>query len=503
MDEMKNEELIIDTEYSPVLFEDEAKELGEIQQKFIKSYIENKDKMEVEEWLRSELKNNLLEKTDIEISEISREIVETLKVDENNKKSLQEAINNGRSKESWLASNLKKSLSNFTTAQTAEYLHGLDEAIKSANEAMYKTITTKSGLINQNMNLDGFIAEQHHVNSFNLQAKLKGSEFRAEVLVPKEGQIYRKNSVDIVIKDKFGKIVKKYQSKYCADGESTKRALVKGDYRGQRKLVAEGHVSVIKNSTNCIESPDGIKSQLLSKQKAKDLQKQAQSGNWSDLNWNEYKTKDLALGIGKQAGYAALQGAAIGAGIQIATKLWKGEEIQGQELVEKAIVSGADFGIKAATAAALKVGVEKGIVKVIAKGTPAGTIANIAFVAIENVKVLSKVATGELTINEGFEKIEQTTIATIAGVAACAKGTLIGAEIGMVLGPVGAAVGGFIGGTIGYIAGSKVGETIVKGAQKVRAVVSTTIATAATSVSSGVKSFCSGIKSFASSVFSW
>ena len=38
-----------------------------------------------------------------------------------------------------------------------------------------------------------------------------------------------------------------------------------------------------------------------------------------------------------------------------------GEEIEADEVVETAIVSGADFGIKAATAGALKVGVEKEI----------------------------------------------------------------------------------------------------------------------------------------------
>lgn len=503
MEALQNEDLIIDTEYRPVLFEDEARELKSLQQKFIRSYIDNKDKIEVEDWLVTELKNNLPEKTDIEIVEMSKDIVETIKINENNKKSLQEAINNGRSKESWFASNLKKSVSNFTTSQTAEYLHGLDRAIESANESMYSTITTKSGLINQNLNLDGFIAEQHHVNSFNLQAELKCSEFMAEVLVPKEGETYGKNSVDIVIKNKSGKIVKRYQSKYCADAKSTQRAFDNGDYRGQSKLVAEGQANDINNATECIESPDGIKSQPLSKKKAKDLQQEAQSGNWNDLNWNEYKTKDLAIGIGKQAGYAALQGAAIGVGFELATKVWNGEEIKGEEVVEKAIVSGADFGVKAATAGALKVGIEKGIVKVIPKGTPAGTIANIAYVAIENVKVLSKVATGELTLKEGFEKMEQTTVATVAGIAAGAKGAALGVAIGSVLGPAGAAVGGFVGGTVGYIAGSKVGETVVKGAQKVREVVTSTIKSVTSNVSSGVKSFCSGVKSFASSIFSW
>ena len=236
------------------------------------------------------------------------------------------------------------------------------------------------------------------------------------------------------------------------------------------------------------------------------MQEEAQSGKWNDLNWNEYKAKYLAIGIGKQAGQAALMGAAIGVGFDVAQKVWNGEEIKGEELVETAIVSGADFGVKAAAAGALKVGVEKGIVKAIPKGTPAGTIANIAHVAIENVKIVGKMATGELTVKEGFEKMEQTTVATVAGIAASTKGAVIGATIGTVFGPVGTAVGGFIGGTIGYMAGSKVGETVVKGVQKIREkarevvkTVGKTVSNAAKSFASGVRNFCSGVKS----LFSW
>lgn len=52
------------------------------------------------------------------------------------------------------------------------------------------------------------------------------------------------------------------------------------------------------------------------------MRDEAQSGKWNELNWNEYKTKDLAIGIGKQAGYTALQGAAIGVGFDVAQKLY-------------------------------------------------------------------------------------------------------------------------------------------------------------------------------------
>lgn len=83
------------------------------------------------------------------------------------------------------------------------------------------------------------------------------------------------------------------------------------------------------------------------------------------------------------------------------------------------------------------------------------------------VKVLGKVATGELTLREGFEKMQETTVSTVAGLASMGKGAAIGGAVGLAFGPVGAAVGGFVGGTVAYMAGSKVGELAVKGARKV------------------------------------
>ncbi len=502
------------------LNEDDAIEFKEIHKNFIKSYILNKDKMSLNEWLTSELSKNLPDKSPLEIQKISSEIIDTIKISEEKKISLEKAIKNGRSKENWFSSDLKKSMSNMSTAQSAKYLHELDEAIKTANQSMYDTITTKSGAINQNLNLDGFIAEQHHANSFNLNANAKNSNLKAEVLKPKSGQTYSKNSVDVVIKDNTGKIIERYQAKYGKTAEDTIRMIKEGNYNNQRLLVPAEQLEEVQkafpNKTvvsqigsgdvksnplekirakelqqeaqsgnwndlnwNEYKSKDlavGIGKQAagaalqgaLEKIRAKELQQEAQSGNWNDLNWNEYKSKDLAVGIGKQAAGAALQGAAIGVGFHIAQKVWNGEEIEAGEVVEQALVSGADFGVKAATAGALKVGAEKGILKVIPKGTPAATIANIAHVGIENVKIIGKIVTGELTMEEGLEKMEQTTVATLAGISCSAKGTAMGAAVGTVFGPAGTLIGGFIGGTIGYIAGSKFGEVVVKTSQKFR-----------------------------------
>ena len=486
--------LAIDEDLAPQISADEAQALKPIQKKFMESYLEHRDSTPVDEWLRTEMAENLPDRSAEEIAQMSNEIITTLKVQEEKKASLEKAVANGRSKESWFASEMKSATSYMSSQEASQYLRGLDEALANANESLYRTLHTQAGVISQNPHLDGFIAEQYHAQTFNLNAEATGSPFRAKVLEP-TGNGYAKNSVDIVIVDEGGHIVRRYQSKYCKDAEATARAFEHGDYRGQQKLVPEGQEQdIAKKVTTVIEAPDGTSSAPLSKERAQELQEEAQSGKWNDLNWNEYKTKDLAIGIGKQAGQAALMGAAIGVGFDVAQKVWNGEEIKGEELVETAVVSGADFGVKAAAAGALKVGAEKGIIKVIPKGTPAGTIANIAYVAVENVKVVGKMATGELTVKEGLEKMEQTTVATVAGIAASTKGAAIGAAVGSVLGPVGTVVGGFIGGTIGYMAGSKVGETIVKGVQKIRKTVTDGIKSAGKAIADGAKSFANGVR---------
>lgn len=502
MDEMKTDILFIDEEHGSILIEDECAELKPILKEFVECYAANRDRP-VDEWLSRKMQEQLPDRKPEEIIELTNEIITTLKVDEENQASLSVAISNGRSKESWFASTTHKAVSAMSAQEAAKYLATLDGALQTANESLYRTITTQAGAISQNPRLDGFIAEQYHAQIFNMNAKATGSPYRAKVLEPK-GDGYAKNSVDIVIVDGDDKVVRRYQSKYCKDAKATEQAFEHGDYRGQQKLVPEGQEGEIqKKSTTVIEAPDGTTSNPLTKSRAEQMRDEAQNGNWNELNWNEYATKDLAIGIGKQAGYAALQGAAIGVGFDVAQRLWNGEEIETEEVVETAIVSGTDFGIKAAAAGALKVGVEKEIITVIPKGTPAGTIANIAYVAIEDAKVVGKMMSGELSFKEGIDKIEQTTVATTAGMVTMAKGATIGAAVGTVFGPAGAAIGGFVGGTVGYMAGSKVGETIVKGAQKIRDGARKVVKEVVSGVKSVVSTAADRIKSFCSEVASF
>lgn len=501
--------LLVDEKFKFSMPEEDFRALKPILVDFVKTAAENQDK-EVESWLIPKMQEQLPDKKPEEIRQMAEEIITTLKTAEEKQAALEAAVANGRTKESWFASEIKQYTSYMSTQESVEYLKNLDNALTSANAALHNTFMTQAGEISQNPSLDGYIAEQWHAQTFNLKAAATGSPYRAEVKEPPQGAAYGKNSVDIVIKDEAGHEVRRYQSKYCKDADATNRAFNEGDYRGQRKLVPSEQVEDVPNSSTVIEAPDGTTSEPLSKRRAMEMRDEAQSGKWNDLNWNEYKTKDVAIGIGKQAGFAAIQGAAIGTGMYVVQKMWDGEEVDGDEVVEKAVETGADFGIKAAAAGALKVGVEKNVITFIPKGTPISTLANIAHVAVENVKVLGKVASGELTLKEGLDKMQEVTVSTVAGIAASTKGAAIGAAVGTVFGPVGTVVGGVVGGTIGYIAGSKVGEVVVKTAQKVRDaavdVVKTTAKAAAKvgkAVVSGVGSVISSIGSAIGSLFDW
>ena len=517
MSEKEENILRIDSDYQPILSESEGKQLQDLMVEFQNAYVKNKDKS-INEWLEPKLQEFLPEKSGKEIHNITEDIISTLETNKKNRDSLEKATAQGRSKESWFASFVKSAASAVSVSKSAEYLTNLDKALENANEALYNTITTKAGAVSQNPHLDGFIAEQYHAQTFNLNAEAAGSKYRAKVLEP-EGTGYTKNSVDIVIVDESGKVVKRYQSKYCNNSKATEKAFEKGDYKGQQKLVPEDQqADISKKSTDVLEAPDGTTSNPLTKSQAEKMKDEAQSGKWNDLNWNEYAIKDLAIGIGKQAGYAALQGAAIGAGFELAQKLWNKEDIDAEEVVGNALKTGADVGLKAAIAGALKVAAEKEIISVIPKGTPASTIANVVYVAVEDVKVISKIASGELSFYEGAEELERTTVSVVAGLVAMASGTelgvmagktagtVIGKTVGIVLGPVGATIGGFIGGTVGFMAGSLIGESCVKGVQFIRKNISSLEKKAVNfmkeTVMDKVSDLCNGLKNGVKSVLS-
>ncbi|MBZ0312427.1 hypothetical protein K7185_08070 [Clostridium butyricum] len=515
MEENKYDGEIIDVESSDIVMEEisehDAKELNEVLRRFTESYISKDASVSDKIWLKERFKEELSYLTDDEAEKLSDETILSIDEFDKNYNSVNEVCNKGVSKESWFANKVSEASTGMAINDYGNSLKNIDTAITNGNTQMMRTVTTKAGNISQCRNLDGFIAEQAHVNEFNIKAALEKSNYRAEVCVPEPGQTYGLNSFDTVIKDvNTGKIVHQYQFKFGKDAKATIALLKDGNYNNQRFVVPAEQVKEVREAFpgKSVESYIGgtdtvtLKSQSLTKQQVKELQLDTQQkSNIPSNDWNVYNTKELALNIGKNAGLVGLQSAAITTGFNLAAKAISGEKINGEEVLETALASGADAGIKAATAGALKVGAEKQIIKLIPKGTPVSVIANIACVSIENAKILAKVASGELTMSEALDQMGRTSVSMVYGIGWGATGTAIGAAALSWIPIVGPIVGGLAGGMIGYMAGSKFGSAVYSGVKKVASTAKSVAKSAWNGIKSVGSSVVSGIKSIGRKLF--
>lgn len=487
------------------LTEKEIREVQKIFHRFVKKYEENPE-ADTKEWLFEQLKEELPEKKEEELESIAEEIVTAIEEYQKDLDDLNQSCRKGITKESWLAEKLQDGAKGVAVNEFGEYLREIDRNMTQANMQMARTILRADGEVSQCINLDGFIAEQYHVNNFNAKAVLEKSPYRARVCVPENGQ-YGKNSVDVMIDNiQTGqKGVARYQMKYGADSKATIGMLKDGDYANQRLVVPKEQVEEVQKSfpdktvTDHIGGTDkiAVQSEGLSKEQIKSFQQDAQSNRMiPKTDWNVYQTKELALNIGKQAGQAGIQAALIGTGIHLVEKAVNGEPVEADEVVKTAITTGADTGVKAAAGGALKVASEKGVISLLPPGTPAGTLAKIACVGVENVKILWKVVKGDLTMSEAMEHMGRTSVSMYAGLSAGAVGAGIGAAALSWIPIVGPIAGGVVGGLVGYTAGSKVGEKIFEGAKKV-------VKTGVKIVKSVVEGVKNVVSAVADTLFSW
>lgn len=457
------------------LSEEEVKEINKIYKRFIKKYEENKNK-DTSEWLSEQLKEELPDKDDEQIKEMADDILNSIKEYDRDYADLNKQCNYGTTKEKWLSDKITNATKGMAVNDIGEYLNKINETIENGNRQMERVVLNMDGNISQNPCLDGYMAEQYHVNNFNVKAVLEGSPYRARVCEP-EGA-YGKNSVDIAIDNiKTGKKgVLRYQSKYGKNAEATEKLLNEGNYNNQRLLVPKEQLEQLKEKfptksvTDHLGGAGDVKttSDAISKEEMKQLQKEAQENNKLPKNdWSELGNKDLAIGIGKKAGQAGVKAALFASGVGIVSNVLKGEDIEPDEVVKTAIETGADTGVKAAVGGALTVASEKEIISVIPKGTLPSTIAKIACVAVEDTKIMVKMAKGELTMTEGLDSMGKTSVSMYAGLTASAAGAAAGAAALGFIPVVGPVIGGVVGGMIGYSAGSSIGEKVYEGAKKV------------------------------------
>ncbi len=508
----KMEEQTPELQKSPGIPKEEAEQLKPILERFIEGYKAKASGASDEEWLFQCYQKELPERTGEELAELVKDTLSSVAEYDRNLKEVECAAKQGISAEKWFASAVKKASAGVGVNEYAARLAAIDTVLTNGNAQMLRTVTTQSGEISGCYNLDGFIAEQHHVNTFNANAALKNADLIAEVQVPGPGETYGKNSFDLVVKDgKTGRILQQYQAKYGATAQDTIKLLRGGNYQNQRLLVPTEQVAEVqkafpgKTVTSVIGGDElGVASDPLTKQGAKTMQLQVQeSGEIPQIDYNTFETKKLALHIGQNAGLIGLQSAALAVGVTAIAGAVTGEGIDSDTVIETALTTGADAGVKAAAAGAIKVGAEKGVLSLIPPGTPVHVIANIACVGIENVKILAQAASGELTTKEALDKMGRTSVSMVFGLGWGATAGAVGTAALLWVPIVGPIVGGLAGGMIGYMAGSKFGGMVYNGAKKIVTKAKSAVRGAwegvksvGRQISNGVRRVVGGVKSF-------
>lgn len=493
------------------LSDEEVKKFVPVLKDFMQAYADKDKKIDDKEWLKRKLKEELLELTEEEVEVCSEDIITGVKKVDENIESIEKAHTKGIKADEWLLDKLSDAFIGMGVNAFGEYLNNVDETLKNANTQLLRTVLNKDGSISCCQNLDGFIAEQMHVNSFNEQVALQPMPFQAKVKVPDfaHGETYGKNSFDVVICDKHTeKILHQYQFAFGKDAKSTIHRLSEGNYNNQTIVVPKGQVKEVqaafpgKTVTDRIGGTNKVpvSSRAFSKEEVRTIQNDVQTKSvLKKEEWNSFETQKLIKGIATTSAGIGVISAGITAGFEIASKAFKGEKIEGEEVIKTALVSGADAGIKCAAAGALTVAVRKGTITVLSKATPAGVIAGMVAVSIENVKIAAKVAAGELTVKKGLDRMARTSVAMSCGLGGSVTGSLIGAAALSFIPVVGPFLGAVVGGGVAYCAGAKFGNMVYDGAKKIATVAKNVVKSVCNGVKNTVSSICTGIKNF----FTW
>lgn len=374
----------------------------------------------------------------------------------------------------------------------------VDSYIKEIN----KTYLEKLSRIKDNPALHGNVAEYHHAETFNLNARMLGKPYKALVL-----ENNTPNSVDIVIKNAKGEVVGRYQSKYYKTSYETAKAFVQGNYRGQKALIPSDQLEEVNKirvsqgrslARDRLEY-DGVSSQPLSREEAARLKEELQKRN-DFLSYENVSFKTAFKGAMRDAAKVAAFVLAIKGAMRLGKVFidWiKGKDVEFAKEFEKFIKEdlkeGASAALKTMITGGLLVAARKGFIKVF-RNTPAGKIAAVVEGGFRVFALAKRLFKKEI----GFREFVKEVPKELAGVAGGIYGAMEGASIGAAIGSAIPVVGTFVGGMIGAVIGGVVGESVAK---KVSETIVDKVERAYTRVRDTLKSIGAGVQRVANAVF--
>ena len=498
----------------------------QIIQKFLRSYAENEksqDKKDLKTWLILELQNELPNKKEEDIEKIATELISGIEIYYTKKKEVEKYQSLGITNGDYVGNEILEKvadeieeaeiidtkeviedmkeasniLSNYNEAMIYEtaaikepqlvanilstnsvnnYVDTINTAIDNANKATIESITTKAGTINQNPNLDGFIFEEYHAGTFNIDAAVKQKSYHAEALKPEIGETYGKNSVDLIIEDS-GKYVKKYSAKAYKNANETAKSFydkITGyKYKGQSKLVPTDQMNEIANSADKIKY-NNVESKGITKAEIKDIQNDLQSGNKKADIFNFKKDVNnisISKQIGKQAMVNGTMGLVAGMAENIGTKIIQGKEVEVEEVIEAGIKTGGSVGLSTAVAGGIKVAVEKEIIPAMSNST----IGAIAASSMDIIGTAFKLGSGEISLGKAVKDVGNSLGAGYGAIISSgigfSGGMALATTIGLgTIGTVGTILTGglaLVAGAVCGVIGSNIALKIANGLGKI------------------------------------
>ena len=127
----------------------EVNQFAPILQSFMQSYANKPDDVKIEDWLTAELQNHLADKSAEEIQSITADIVQGVDSFTNNLQALNEACDNGTTKEIWFADQLKLAYENgdVDTQTFGQHLFQMQLSLFNSNKSIIEAMQTKDGTV--------------------------------------------------------------------------------------------------------------------------------------------------------------------------------------------------------------------------------------------------------------------------------------------------------------------------------------------------------------------
>mgnify|MGYP000251394553 FL=1 len=469
---------------------------------FLQSYLEKDVGTSDKDWLKNKLKQESLNLTDEALDQLSSELAggvvsfnETLASIDNSRKQGQKA-------EAWLATKAEESTKNVTVDE----LQAVEGFLQGSNDRLLRSLKAAEQVKSIAKTSVEVVAEQILLDDVNRSSADSNARYEAAIDEASANSVYGRNFFDLVVKDKFtGKPLEHYQVMFGKTVQETIDMIAAADTAGQKFIVPKEMVEEVQKALPgraVLDRLGGSKLiNLASNPLSSKIIEKCLTGELPSVI-NQISSADSGTLIKSIANNAVASGV-LSSGMLDGLEKVVGKKVindfGGRELLEQALLSGNTEGIKVAASGALATCVNKGLVKALPANTPGIVVSGLASAGIENIKVLSQVASGKMTMPEALNRMGDMNLAMayefVWGKYA-KKVAALALNYIPVVGPIVSTL--VSAGTLPLV-GEKVRSLVFQGLKKVVPVVKTV----ARKAYNTVKSVCSKVKNFVCNFLSW